>query len=46
MPKEALKDVEMLKNDSQSINLELVQLLQDMVHDDPVQRPTVSEINK
>lgn len=46
MPKDASKDVEMLKNDVQYINLELVQLLQEMVHDDPVQRPTVSEINK
>lgn len=46
VPKDTLKDVKMIENVFYGINLELVQLLQQMLHDDPVQRPTVSEINK
>lgn len=37
---------EVKENVFQCINLELVQLLQQMLHNDPVVRPTVSEINK
>lgn len=46
MPQDVSKDIEVLKNDFQGVNLELIQLLQQMLHDDPVQRPTISEINK
>lgn len=46
LPQEGPTDVHILKNDVQHINIELFQLLQQMIHDDPVQRPTVSEISK
>lgn len=40
------KDVKIFENAYQGMNLELVQMLQSMLHHDPVQRPTISEINK
>ncbi|KAJ6644370.1 putative serine/threonine-protein kinase PBL28 [Pseudolycoriella hygida] len=43
---DTIRDVNIQQHNAEGITLELVQLLRQMLHHDPIQRPTIGEIHK